>query len=155
MRRRGYTLLEMIVVLTLLSIALAGAGFAYVAIAGNVDAANAENTVNGVLAAQQERYSTRTAYTDDLERLADMNPDVAFVAVAGNETQVSVAVGTVDGTDAVAATARSGDRCVAGVAVDPRVATTPAEVSWERTDAQRCTGSEAFVQIGDRELSSW
>lgn len=129
---------------------LMGALYAgYEAVSASSDAETAEHTLRSVITAQQLRYASRGAFSDDPGDLSGLEPSWTYVdgsTAAASFQHVSVAKGRHDDIDAVALATTSGRRCLGVVVYDPSLRGT-ATSRWDPSEAP-CTANSAFTEAG-------
>lgn len=147
--RRGTSVLEVTVVLVIFGVLVAGLYATYGAVTQASGEESAKHTLRSVTAAQQLRYESRGAFSDDPSDLGNLEPAWTYVAgttAAASYEHVSVEVGRHDGADAVAAATSYGTSCVGVVIYDPAVRA-PVTGSWDSGDAP-CDAVQAFAHAG-------
>lgn len=150
---RGTSLLEVTVVLTIIGILIASLYVAYSSVSEASGDETAKHALRSVSAAQQLRYESRGAFSDNAGDLASLEPSWTYVAggtAAVSPDQVSVLVDRHDGADAVAVATINGTTCLGVVVYDPAVRSSMTG-RWDAGSAP-CSAAAAFTNAG---VDSW
>lgn len=151
MRKRGFSLLEVVLVLVLFSV-LAALGFqVFTAARMRIDAASARHSVRGVVSAERRLWVRESRFSSDTGELTNLEGAYTYVGGSTPSTDksvISVAAGTSDGLEAVGIAVRERGVCEIAVVVGPGTPE-PQTGSWLLGDGEAvCNGLQAFSNYG-------
>jgi len=153
MGRRGFTLLELILTVTVAGVLSLIAVTSYRAVASSTDRVSAQTSVRTVALIQQRLYSAEGMFADS-SRLDEVEDSYTFVPAATSSqayTEVSVDPTAVyDGLAAVSLAAMQDGECVVAVVVDPQLGD-PATGSFTPASPSGCSATAALERIGTGE----
>ena len=150
-RRRGFTLIELVVVMVVASIVASIGFFTLSSMREGTDLTSAQTSVRAVALAQQRQWGREQAFADAGE-LSSMDSKYTYrdaAAASGGYQEVSVdAAAEHDGAEAVVLAAAEQDQCAFAVVVDPQVGD-PVTGSFTVGSGRTCSAQAVPSHLGE------
>lgn len=150
MRIRGFTLVELMVILVVVGLLSALSYRGYQSLTDRLAVADAQQTLTATGVTQHARFSERGSFTSSATELSKYVPDTQFSSgPSTSKRDVAVSTSPVDGLAAFLVVARSGTLCLGLIGFAPEFDDSFETFGFELGSGEDCTLAGALTRRGE------